>query len=68
MKKILSLKSTSKSYKDLVKAIKRRKQEAAFMYGLIYDELGLTNKQVKELMAAKLGTRENPLNKLDKNG
>ena len=53
--------------RDLINAIKRRKQEAKFLYGFIWDELGINSKELRKMMISSIGTRENPVIEVDNN-
>lgn len=66
MRTVLSLKrpeiKAKKSHIELLEqAIRRRKQESKFIYGFLYDHLGITSKEIKKIMVETIGTRENPI-------
>lgn len=53
-----SRRKLKKHIKEIEGSMKRRRAEAGFMYGVIYDNLGISTKEVKRMMNEELGSRE----------
>lgn len=46
----IKYKALIKVYEDLCLSVARRRVERGFLYGMIYDETGITTSKTKELM------------------